>query len=270
MKIKHYIVTYNNEKVLNDCLKSLLPTFEKYSKDEYQLYVINNHSNFSIDDKFNQYVTILHNTLRPDFSTGHLSRNWNQAIINGFQNLNTPDCDYVILSQNDCVFQSNFIEKLIHYHNRYDFIQLGIGDEVMSITPNAVKRIGLFDERFCNIGFQEADYFIRALILLTDKISINDLFHKRVWNGIDTSLLIKNSVTGFLRGDIDHMKSFKYHKITKELFIKKWGFDPEYCDNWSYESFKNLKPLINSFILYPYFENEIEIETFKKLNYIIY
>jgi hypothetical protein len=270
MKIKHYIVTYDNEFVLNSCLESLIPTFEKYTKDNYQVFIINNHSNFYINNKFEKYVTILHNDLRPDFSTGHLSRNWNQAIINGFIDLNNPDCDLVILSQNDTLYQPTFIEKIIHYSKRYDFIQLGVGDEVMCINPNAVKKIGLFDERFCNIGFQEADYFLRALILLNDKISINDIFHKRVWNGIDTSSVIKDTITGFLRGDVSHMKSFSYHRITKALFIKKWGFDPEGFDGWEYERFKNTHPLIESYVTYPYFEKDLDEETLKRLNYIVY
>lgn len=270
MKIKHYIVTYNNQKVLNDCLESLLPTFEKYSKEEYQLYIINNHSNFNIEEKYNEYVTILNNTLRPDFSTGHLSRNWNQAIINGIKDLNNPDCDYLILSQNDTLFQPNFVDTLINFHKRYDFIQVGVGDELMSFKPNAIKKIGLFDERFCNIGFQEADYFLRALILLNESVSINDYFHKRVWNGINTNLIIQKTITGFLRGDGAHLNSFKYHRITKQLFIKKWGFDPEGYSDWNYETLKNLTPNFESFILYPYFESLIDENTLKKLNYIIY
>jgi hypothetical protein len=107
MKIKHYIVTYNNNEVLNISLESIFNTLCKYDRDEYKVYIINNHSNFLIDPKFEAYVEVLHNMVRPDFSTGHLSRNWNQSIINGFADLSNPDCDIVITSQNDCIFIDN-------------------------------------------------------------------------------------------------------------------------------------------------------------------
>jgi uncharacterized protein YkvS len=81
MKIKQYIVTYNNKIQINNCLESI---FSKLSNEELSIldvYIINNHSNLDIDEKYLNRVTILNNDLRPDFSTGHLSRNWNQAII---------------------------------------------------------------------------------------------------------------------------------------------------------------------------------------------
>jgi hypothetical protein len=44
-------------------------------------------------------------------------------------------------------------------------------------TSNAVKQVGLFDERFCNIGLQEADYFLRCLLYNKDRSSLNDIEH---------------------------------------------------------------------------------------------
>lgn len=80
-----YIVTYNNPKDLHSNLNSIYESNIPQNVD-LELNVINNYSkNFNIDNKFK--VNILHNTLRPDWSTGHLSRNWNQAIVNGFGNV---------------------------------------------------------------------------------------------------------------------------------------------------------------------------------------
>ncbi len=132
MRIKQYIVTYNNNDVLNKCLESLLPTFTNSSKADYECFIINNHTNFYIDDKFKEFVTIIHNNLRPDSSTGHLSRNWNEAIINGFDNLNNPISDILITNQNDCEFQPNFLEEIIELHKKYSFVQFGAGDNFIS------------------------------------------------------------------------------------------------------------------------------------------
>ena len=162
MKIKQYIVTYNNSLQINNCLDSI---FSKLSKEELsilEIYIINNHSNLEINKEYLDNITILNNNLRPDFSTGHLARNWNQAIINGFQNLNNPDCDIVITNQDDTIFKENYINQIIELHKNFDLIQFGWGDNFISYTPNAIKRIGLWDERFCNIGYQEADYLLRA------------------------------------------------------------------------------------------------------------
>ena len=62
-------------------------------KDEVKLTIINNYGTLSSES--NDFE-IINNALRPDFSTGHLSRNWNQALINGFKNLAEPEVDYVV------------------------------------------------------------------------------------------------------------------------------------------------------------------------------
>lgn len=266
MKIKHYIVTYNNNVVLDKCLNSLLPTFEKYSKLEYQCYIINNHTNFYIDEKYEEYITILHNILRPDFSTGHLARNWNQSIINGFIDLNNPDCDILITNQNDCEFDGDFIPNLIEWHKKYSFIQFGAGDNFISYTIDSIKKVGLWDERFCNIGYQEADYFLRNILYNTSGCSINDYRHSRVHNK-ETNNIIKHTESGYDRGDAIHMKSRDFHHISYNVYTKKWGDTEEsHRGNWNYDRFKELKPKIESFIYYPYFEKDVQ--TLKEQNFI--
>lgn len=256
MKIKHYIVTYNNNKILNKSLESLFSVLQKYSKEEYQLFIINNHSNFKIHPKFEPFVSVLHNMTRPDFSTGHLARNWNEAIINGFKSLDNPDCDILITSQNDCEFDGDFIPNLIEWHNKYSFIQFGAGDHYISYTVDSIKKVGLWDERFCNIGHQEADYFLKQLLYNTDCCSINDYRHDRVHNG-EVNNIVKHTKSGYDRGDLIHMESKKYHSVSENVYVMKWGDTPynHAIRGWSIANLKNVKPLIPSFVYYPYFEN---------------
>lgn len=255
MKIKQYIVTYNNRIQINNCLESI---FSKLSNDELSIldvYVINNHSNLNIDAKYLDKITILNNDLRPDFSTGHLSRNWNQAIINGFKDLNSPDCDIVITNQDDTLFKENYINKIIELHNRFDLIQFGWGDNFISYTPKAIKRIGLWDERFCNIGYQEADYLTRAALYLKNESSINDFSHNRMLNNIDEANWVIDIIpSGNARNEGYHHTSSGFHSHSKHIYEAKWETNP---DN-GFLNIETLKPKMNSFILYPYFEKNID------------
>lgn len=189
MKIKIFFVTYKEEKVLNDSLTSFFDTYEgKVS----EINIINNFSSLQID-KFKN-VNILNNVLRPDFSTGHLSRNWNQAILHGFKDINNPDCDLLIHCQNDVIFMDGWVDRLLDIHKKYSFFATGAGDCFCSYTIDAIKDIGIWDERYCGIGYQEADYFVRAAFHAPNKVSINDFGHRRVLNPIELPV---NDIEGF-------------------------------------------------------------------------
>jgi|688.fasta_scaffold45099_6 hypothetical protein len=255
MKVKQYIVTYNNQIQINNCLESI---FSKLNNDELSIldiFIINNHSDLNIDVKYLDKITILNNSLRPDFSTGHLSRNWNQAIINGFKDLKNPDCDIVVTNQDDTLFKENYISKLIELHNNFDLIQFGWGDNFISYTPNAIKQIGLWDERFCNIGYQEADYFTRAALYLKSKSSINDFSHNRILNGVDESNWIIDIIpSGNARGEEYHHTSSGFHSNSKYIYETKWEANPDD----GFLNIETIEPKMNSFIMYPYFEKDIE------------
>ena len=96
MKIKLFIVTYNNPEDLNLTLKSIFKSIDNTNKHNIEINIINNHSNFNINKDYLGFIKILNNVLRPNFSTGHLSRNWNQALILGFENLISTKSDIVI------------------------------------------------------------------------------------------------------------------------------------------------------------------------------
>jgi hypothetical protein len=247
MKIKIYIVTYNNNPILERNLKSL---YESDIVDyEYEINVINN---YSVIGRLENYpeVKILDNVTRPDFSNGYLSRNWNQGLINGFVDLNNPACDLVVLMQNDTFVKKDCFKHLIQEHEKYDFIQVGAGDQLMSFNVNAVKILGIFDERFCSIGYQEADYFLNAVRLHPSKVSISDYIHNRLHNNLQNIFI-----------ELDHslnmsFRSLEYHKYNLMFFKLKWNIiDPQ---NWSNGlNFETIYPHIQRYFFYPYFEKNI-------------
>jgi hypothetical protein len=241
MKTKIFIVTYQRTELLDHNLKSLYGQLPSHA----EVVIINNHSNFQI----NYPAKVLHNSLRPDFSTGHLARNWNQAIIHGFQDLNQPDCDLLITCQDDTIWQNNAFDKIYQLMEKYNFITDGLGDNFCVYRPEAIKQIGLWDERFCGIGYQEADYFLQAVITTPDKCSINDFTHGRIHNPHHLQI-IQHPRPGF--HDATHIQSMKFHHYNEMLFAKKWGIKP---DNWQFPLPQ--RPLIPDYVYYPYFECKI-------------
>jgi hypothetical protein len=254
MKIKLYIVTYNNNEILNNwALKTLFES--DFPLDNNEVYIINNHSNIHIEPQYVDKIKILNNDLRPDFSTGHLARNWNQAIINGFKNLNEPDCDLVIACQNDTKFCKNWYSKLIitMLKDGYKYITCGVGDQLQIFTADSIKNIGLYDERFCNIGYQEADYFLRALLNFCNYSSINDYGHGRIFN-TSSSQLIEYTQTGLSRKEETHLDSSIYHKYSEKFWNIKWDINDTH---WDTETIFYAKPRVKNYIMYPYFEKDI-------------
>lgn len=254
MKIKLYIVTYNNNNILNDwALKTL---FESDFPLSNEVYIINNHSNLYIEPQYINKVKILNNDLRPDFSTGHLARTWNQAIINGFVSLNEPDCDLVIACQNDTKFCKNWFSRLliIILKNGFKYITCGAGDQLQIFTADAIKNIGLYDERFCNLQYHEGDYLLRALLSFNEFSSINDFFHRRVINPINTEL-IEHTQPGYARREPSHLETFKNSHFSYKIWTTKWGNINDI--NWDMDKIYDLKPKIKNYILYPYFEKDI-------------
>lgn len=263
MKIKHFIVTYNNAQRINSSLESIFDSGSDLLN--VQVCIINNHSKLDIQEKFLNRVKIIQNQTRPDFSTGHLARNWNQAIINGFQDLDDPDCDVLITSQDDTLFKKNYVEQSVELSKKFDFAVYGTGDQFAIYTPSGVKKIGLWDERFCNIGYQEADYFLRAA-RYHDKISLNDHMHGRVYQSHDECPIL-NTTSGFMSGDLAHMKSMVYHRHSEFIFRSKWNFPSQYWGPDHLRLIRDIEPKIMSFVFYPYFENKIS--TLKDQKYLV-
>jgi hypothetical protein len=263
-----YIVTYRNSADLNSNIASILRSGAKA-----RINVINNHTTFFLEPEHEQEVNVLHNYLRPDFSTGHLARNWNQALLHGFRSLGNPASEIVITVQDDVIFKQDWYPRLIELHHRYDFITMGPGDAFCSYLPDSVKKVGLWDERFCNIGGQEADYFLRSLIYNRNGSSINDLLHGRLHNAVESnsvsstdefrqadSVLITVPPWNLDRKEV-HIDSAKFYALSDTVFKHKWGVTP--C-HWAAEHYAIRSSLVTNYIMYPYFECEVESLSEKK------
>lgn len=250
--IKIYMTTYNNP----GYVQRNLETFYAAPHDfEFAITIINNHSNFSLPDEYSDKVRIWHNVTRPDFSCGHLARTWNSALIDGFQNLNAPDCPQVICCHDDIEWHHDWFEKLSKIHETYDFYSGDFGCSFHSYLPSSVKTIGLWDERFINIGYHEADYLLRAMIYNREKSSINDHFGGRVLNPM--SVLFDHPAPN--GGKLEAARSsLLYHALSRKVFQKKWGIYPE---KWTVSGAYDNPPeksLIENYIFYPYFERDVD------------
>lgn len=251
MHIRVFVVTYKND----DLCKRLLDSFISSDKQDHhiEINVINNYPPacaWRREDKYG-FVKVLDNNTRPHFSTGHLARDWNSALLLGFENLRAPACDITVCLQNDTLLNRDCWKNLVNLHGTFDFITAGAGDEFHSYTIEAVRKIGLWDERFCNIGYQEADYLLRAILALGDRASCNDFLHGRVWNAADLGnlRLIENCPTGGAREDTAHTLSRKYHEISLRHFLNKWNVNPE---RWNSNILSAQKGMSEE-ALYPYF-----------------
>lgn len=250
MRVKIYIVTYNDNNALYENLNSLMSSD---IDENVEINVINNYSHLVLEEKYSS-VNVLNNSLRPDFSRGHLSRNWNQSLINGFKNLNKPDCDLVVTTQDDIYWEKDWLTELKKIHENYTFYSADWGDNLCSYTPEFIKTVGLWDERFCGITFQEADYFLRAALFNYEKSSINDFHHKRVLN--PDKLIVRRQNENYRQ----HNGRNESHQLTERLFKIKWhNMHPE---NWDLNQIRvmNKKAGLPNFVLYPYFENLINRE----------
>jgi hypothetical protein len=281
MKIKAYFVTYDNDLELNKTLK----TFEKsgIKNYDYEIKVINNFRDAPVLlDDVKLQVEVINNNTRPSFSTGHLARNWNECLIDGFKDLLNPDSDIVILSQNDVQYNEDVIDSLVECHKDYSFISAGCGDAFHSYTVDAIKSVGLWDERFCNIGWQDCDYFLRQMIYNKENSSVNDPLHHRVHNKIDYQFVEIEKQSGFVRHDVHHLTSMKFHETSMKVFIKKWGKGvpgmhwsgpmDQYEGPGTYRTALDIGPEIvvksPQWIMYPFFESKIA--DLKNKNYINY
>lgn len=258
MKIHLFIVTYKSPATLQKTVDSIIAS--DFPKDG-RVTIINNHSEYVHPD--GMPINVIHNEARPDWSTGHLARSWNQCILRGFKSLLEPDCDILVTAQDDTVFLPDSFSKLIKAHETYGFITAGWGDALCSYTPEAVRMIGLWDERFCGTAYQEADYFLRAFTYFGKFSSINDgHMHGRVLNPIHGDIVKFPERDSNVTDRIS--KASMSRDLCRTVFELKWpGVDPQGPD-WPPK--KPQRERLFSFVLYPYFEKDVK--TLKGQGYI--
>ena len=269
--IKIYIVTYKCP-FLNDNLKSLFES-DAYPED-YSVDVIVNHPDYYIADEYRDRVTIHLQSLRSETSEGFLSRDWNQALVLGFGNLRNPEADQVILCQDDTIWHKNWRQRLDEIHEQYSFYACGWGDGFMSFKPEAVRRIGLFDESYVGIGYHEGDYFLRQLLYNTYHCSINDRYHHRTWN--PTEDVVSRIDAGILQTHRKKGPAMVTRPKNVNYFVKKWEcYDKddiwwrEISCYWNKHIFTiGLNavsfPRKKQDILYPQFERQLYRDTLNK------
>ncbi len=294
--MKVYIVTYKRSDVLNDTLKKLFDSDFAMLKNT-EVNVINNHSEFYLNDEFKDRVNVLNNTLRPDWSNGNLAENWNQALLDGFRDLRNPDSKYVVTLQNDTSLHPAWSSNLLKMHEKFNFIVGKFGDNIVSYTPEAVKKIGIWDENFFGVQYKEADYWLRALIFNKEKSCIDDSLHGIELNNenaleLDTTI-DRNFVEedGFA-GD-NTLKRRADDTEHQEIWMTRGGFYKEYVwkyfqlkwsGTWKTEPTKNgwikqwsddiknnppdlSKSKLKTVVKYIYFEKDVE--NLREKNYLI-
>lgn len=292
--IKIYIVTYKRSEVLNKTLESIfssdLPKYEKTS-----VTIINNHTDFNLQDEFKDRVKVLHNMTRPDWSCGNLSENYNQAFIHGFKNLDKPDCDILVTLQNDAIVPKDFISKVLEMHRHYDFVIGPYGDNYTSHTATSVKKIGMWDENFCGGQYKEADYAIRSMIEYPERSCVHDelcnlyfndsnFLHVTLTEGMnyEKGSLSKGHYADIKRLPDDQVhlsikqKQTQFRNLYKNYFYHKWDGtwkQPPNAVGWIHSWPKDFtenppsRPKIKTYMKYPYFE--FAIENLKQKGYVL-
>jgi hypothetical protein len=272
MFIKIFIITYNNKKHLDENLDSL---FAATDINDYNIEVniVNNHSHLELDDKYIGKVNILNNMLRLDEATGHLSRDYNQAIINGFEDLDNPQCDIVITTHDDIIWRRRCFSFIIKAHETYSFISAGIGDSYCSYTVDAIKSIGLWDERFCGMNCQDLDYLLRAVKYNKDKSSINNKSKRQIINELPGNFYKNYHNAGNINiiivpdrnreRDMQFTACQEYSPICEAMLQSKYGKSSIelYRNEWTSDIINKIETklecIIPDYIFYPYFEKNI-------------
>ncbi len=247
------VVTYNQPQQLDRLYSSLWHTWGVLDKNN--LIIINNHSNFKNPGP----SKVFHNDLRSDDSIGYLSRSWNQCLLQGFGSSVAPLSDWVCLVQSDVVFQPGWKQRFLQNVEKQGsrFVACGPGDQATFIHIDAFREIGWWDERFCGIGYQEFDYFVRAYLRLGDRCAIQGhggaLTHN--WNGLN--LIARQREHG--SGHTSRANPMLYAHL-----VEKWGDeicrhletgDPALIVKWRDVidlQFKE-KPLPKEYNWYPHF-----------------
>lgn len=258
MKIKIYILTWKDKYALDRNLRSLFDGFSRLPAGvDIHINVINNHTDFYMAPEWEGHVNVIHNAAQPDFATAMLARMWNTAIIHGFKDLKNPDADIVVTSQDDTVWNEDWIPKLLSVMQNYDFFADDAGDMVCAYKPNAIKKIGLWDERF-HYGFGEGDYFLRAVKYLPEHSTINDSAHGRVWN--PTLVLARRPVPDMSRFT-EQNRAHNFRNLSWTVWRYKWTHDllegrwPQSSD---LKKLVDMTEMVPHHILYPYFEMDVE------------
>jgi hypothetical protein len=101
--------------------------------------------------------------------------------VHGFDSLVEPKLDVVVTVQADSTLCPGWWAAVsAALLSGCKLVQAGVGDQLIVYTPEAIRRVGLYDERFVGICHHEGDFFLRASLALREAACIHDIVHSRV------------------------------------------------------------------------------------------
>jgi len=207
-------------------------------------------------------VNIINNYARPDWSTSNLAKNWNEALVHGFEDLLKPACEKVIAVQADARINPEWYNNILNISPEIKFMSCGHGDEFLMFTPECVIDVGMFDERFSISALHELDYYLRCRSRIPQHTCIIDV---NSWAG--TQGFLKHNIHGLSDTDFilptykcghnDEAKGgMHYHDNYIKYFEYKYGkgidsaiSDTKYISHTEH-------------VHYPYFEKNIKSDVY--------
>jgi hypothetical protein len=226
--IRVYIVTYRKDEALNACLSSLWASAKQ--PEDIAVTVISNWPEVEIaPENQRSALRVLVNQTRHRNSWGFLARDWNFALVDAFQTWrNEPGTQWCVLAQNDIETWVDGWDEYLRNCTQYDLISQPKGDQVVALNIEAVRTVGLFDERFSTLHFHEFDYFYRAILALGSRASINDTHgdpKAASWNPVGNVLTLTAS-SGTDEDEDSLFHSPKSHREMLNLLRHKWRLSP--------------------------------------------
>lgn len=223
MKIKVYIVTYKKNDVLNENLRTLWNATKH--PENIDVTILANHPDVEIykTNKRKNLKVVINNTRMPH-AWGNLAKDWNFCILDCFRNKENPDnIDWCVLAQNDVTWIDGWDEWLKN-NKLFDFVSQPTGDQSISLNINAVNKVGFFDERLTTLHFHEIDYFIRCILRLGDRASINDNHEIHNLSNCPVGNIITNTTSYGIQED-ETLHNSKNWEESKNFICSKWGLD---------------------------------------------
>ena len=238
------IITYNRPTSINRAIREWMAS----TPDSVPIVVISNHSRIELDRDYGPRLHVLMNTLRPDYSSGYLTRNWNQLFIQLF-----AEHDWVVCSQDDVTVRPGWTDRILAETPR-DLYVAPQGDVVFCMNRAAFRRVGWFDERFTQIGSHEFDYWFRAMRELgPERISFYDGLHgwSRGGNAVNP-IGLEDFWKSTFRDNERYRDWVPMPEINLAHWVDKWGRAPRL--DWSF-AFRRKR--LREIDWYPWFSQRI-------------
>jgi len=154
-----------------------------------------------------------------------VARSWNEGIINAYQN----GADYVVIANDDISVPDGDLDALVAgaeaapaltgivqpwgYHQRSEvFSDMGLGFSI--VTRTAYEVVGMFDENFMPMYYEDNDYYRRCAL---SGIGI------QVIEG--TEIIHKGSESLFTVPGLREQNNRTF-EANRRYYIRKWGGEP--------------------------------------------